>query len=168
MNQPKISHFLDILQATEFLTREAAALDEWRLMAWTELITEDIDYRIPVRSTRTDDEQDKVFSPASYHMIEDYPSLVARMRRFGEGAWSESPPSRVRRHVSNVRAERLEPTELAVTSNLLFFWARDEEVIVSAERRDVLRSVDGGLRLAKRLVLLDHVSLPLPNLSVVL
>jgi hypothetical protein len=32
----------------------------------------------------------------------------------------------------------------------------------------VLRRVDGKLRLARRTVLIDHVTLPLPNLSIVL
>jgi 3-phenylpropionate/cinnamic acid dioxygenase small subunit len=162
------SRFEDLMRAQEFLFHEAELLDDWRLLAWIEVITEDIDYRIPVRSTRGEDSADKTFSTSSFHMVENHASLVTRMRRFGEGAWSEAPQSRVRRHISNVRVARQDAGALAVRSNLLFFWARDKQVLVSGERHDILRETDGGLRLAKRLVLLDHTSLPLPNLTVVL
>jgi 3-phenylpropionate/cinnamic acid dioxygenase small subunit len=157
-------------QVEQFLFREAEVLDEWKVMAWMEMITFDIDYRIPVRTARDADQDDEIFSGQSFHMIEDHGSLAARMKRIGGGyAFSETPRSRVRRHVSNVRVAGVAGDETTVRSNLLFFWARDElERLISAERQDVLRRVDGKLRLARRTVLIDHVTLPLPNLSIVL
>jgi 3-phenylpropionate/cinnamic acid dioxygenase small subunit len=158
------------MQAEQFLFREAEVLDEWNLMGWLDMITPDIDYRIPIRTTRETSQNGEMFSQQSFHMIEDYGSLAARMKRIeGGNAFSESPRSRVRRHISNIRVGNTDNGEMNVRSNLLFFWARDElERLVSAERQDVLRTVEGKLLLARRTVLVDHVSLPLPNLSVVL
>lgn len=166
------AHAPDELQCAvdRFLAHEAGLLDTYALMEWLSLLTPDIDYRMPTRSTIDDLDLDKAFSSLSFHMIEDYGSLAARMQRLASGAgWSEKPPSRVRRHVSNIRVDAPKDGDIHVRSYLLYYWARDKEpIIMSAERRDVLRRIDGRLYLAKRLVLLDHVSVPVPNLSVVL
>ena len=157
-------------QAEDFLYTEAEMLDDWRLMEWIDIITPDIDYRIPVRTTRESVDEARAFSPAAFHMVEDHASLVARMKRLDTGvAFSESPRTRARRHVSNVRVGRAAGSEVEIRSNLLFYWSRDElQKLVSAERRDTLRIDDGRVLLAKRTVLLDHTALPLPNLSIVL
>ncbi len=155
--------------AAQFLFAEAELLDGFKLLEWLLLLDREIDYRIPIRSTRPQDELDKSFSATTFHMIEHFGSLEARMRRFGAGGWSEFPPSRTRRNISNIRVDRGAPDRLMVKSNLLYFWSRDEEhVILSAERHDELRERDGALKLARRVVFVDHTTLPLPNLSVVL
>lgn len=153
-----------------FLYREAEALDDRDFAAWMAMITSDIDYRMPVRTSRTEPDRMREFSDRAFHMIEDYGSLLTRMKRFETGdAWAETPPSRMRRHVSNVRVTEASGDTIAAKSNLILFWARyDKDIVVSAERRDRLRLVGGELRLAGRTVLLDHVSLPVPNLTVVL
>lgn len=166
-----VGHDYELLVRVErFLYAEAGLLDNWQVMAWLDLITKDIDYRIPVRTTREVAQEEEKFSLTAYHMVEDFGSLAARMKRIDGGfAFSETPRSRVRRHVSNVCVNSRSDDAVEVSSNLLFFWSRDElERLVSAERRDVLREVDGELRLARRVVLLDHVTLPIPNLTVVL
>lgn len=156
--------------AERFLHYEAHLLDGYKLLDWMELITPDIDYRMPIRNIIDNLDIDAAFSDRAFHMVEDYESLAARMVRFQSGlAWSEKPPSRVRRHVSNIRVDPPNGDDLQVQSYLLFHWGRDEmSEILSAERRDVLRMIDGRLYLARRRVLLDHVSIPIPNLSVVL
>jgi PAH dioxygenase small subunit len=40
--------------------------------------------------------------------------------------------------------------------------------LLAGERHDVLRRVDGELRLARRVVLLDHTVLPMDNLAIFL
>jgi 3-phenylpropionate/cinnamic acid dioxygenase small subunit len=163
------SRIQDQFCAEQFLFQEAELLDGFRLLDWLLLLDRTIDYRIPVRCTRSQDELDKAFSARSFHMIEHFGSLEARMKRFGAGGWSEFPPSRTRRNVSNVRVDRSATDRLSVKSNLLYYWGRDEEnIIVSAERHDELREHDGALKLARRVVFIDHTTLPLPNLSVVL
>nr|ART40131.1 K168 [uncultured bacterium] len=157
-------------QVERFLYIEAELLDTWQLAAWLELVTKDIDYRMPVRTTRTDKQTGEIYSNRSFHMLEDYESLAARVARLsGTAAWSEYPASRARRHISNVRVTPLNGDEIAAKSYILFYWGRDElQTVLSGERQDVLRAVDGRLRLARRTVLLDHIALPIPNLSMVL
>jgi len=152
-----------------FLFQEAELLDDFKLLEWLALLTEDIDYRIPIRTTRAQDDLARSFSADAYHMVEHFGSLEARMKRFGSGGWSEFPPSRARRHVGNIRIERTSSDRLAVKSSLLYFWARDlDQFIVSAERHDEMVDRENALKLARRTVLLDHTSLPLPNLSIML
>jgi 3-phenylpropionate/cinnamic acid dioxygenase small subunit len=71
--------------------------------------------------------------------------------------------------VSNIRVDRSAEDRLMVKSNLLYYWARDEQqVIVSAERHDELREHGSMLKLVRRIVFIDHTTLPLPSLSIVL
>jgi 3-phenylpropionate/cinnamic acid dioxygenase small subunit len=103
-------------------------------------------------------------------MIDDHESMQRRVRRLrSEFAFAEDPPSRTRRLVGNVRV-RDDGDAFAVRSNLLLFRARLDgpSVLLSGERRDRLRPVDGELRLACRIVLLDHTVLPMENLAVFL
>jgi 3-phenylpropionate/cinnamic acid dioxygenase small subunit len=163
------SQMRDQFCAEQFLFQEAELLDDFKLLDWLLLLDRAIDYRIPIRCTRSKDELDKAFSATTFHMIEHFGSLEARMKRFGAGGWSEFPPSRTRRNISNIRVDRSAADRLSVKSNLLYYWGRDEGyVIVSAERHDELREHDDVLKLARRIVFLDHTTLPLPNLSVVL
>lgn len=157
-------------QVERFLFHEAELLDSWRLNDWLALIVKDIDYRMPVRTTRADKQAGEIYSSRSFHMLEDYGSLAARVARLsGAAAWSEYPASRARRHISNVRVAPAAGEEINVKSYILFYWGRDDlQTFISGERHDVLRAVDGRLMLAKRTVFVDHTALPIPNLSMVL
>jgi len=160
------------LECLRFLIHEAELLDNRQLHDWFALLTADIDYRVPIRVTRERLARESPFSEEAFHMVEDWGSLKTRVERFDtESAWSEDPPSRTRRFVSNVRVEANgEHDELHVTSNLLMYRARGDTPaqLICGERHDVLRKVDGAWKIAKRLVLLDHTSLPTQNLAVFL
>jgi ethylbenzene dioxygenase beta subunit len=57
---------------------------------------------------------------------------------------------------------------VAVRSSVLVYrsrWDRPGHDLLSGERQDVLRRVDGEWRLAKRWVILDSTTLPTLNLS---
>lgn len=161
-----------VREIEDFLLREAELLDTRDLQGWLRLLDESIDYRVPTRTTREAHSGASPFSSDSYVMLEDFGSLRARVNRFeSEHAWSENPPTVTRRFVSNIRtSEADEDGRAPVRSNLLLSWSRDDaQQLVSAERQDVLsRGADGGWRLSSRLVLLDHVTLPLPNLGMFL
>ncbi len=153
----------------QFLYDEAELLDDRRWTEWLALITEDIDYRIPVRSTRDRQTVPSDFSIDAFHIVEGQGALAVRLGRLQNDSWSENPPSRTRRVVSNVRIKERSEAGIAVRSNLLFYWERaGQSSVVAAERRDLLRPGPAGLRLCARLVLLDHTVLPTPSLSVVL
>lgn len=153
-----------------FLHYEAELLDGYDLSGWMKLVAPEIDYRMPIRTTVDSLDVEQAYSGRAFHMVEDYGSLAARMERLETGGgWSERPPSRVRRHISNIRVSPADGDTIGARSNLLFFWARERtQTTLSGERRDVLRIVDDRLYLARRTVFLDHDSIPIPNLSVVL
>jgi 3-phenylpropionate/cinnamic acid dioxygenase small subunit len=158
-------------EVTEFLNWEAELLDEQRLHEWLDLVSEDIDYRVPVRVTRERGAESSEFSEDANIFKEDYASLDARVRRFDkEYAWSENPPTRMRRYVSNVRFQEIynDGDELVVKSNLLIYRAKEDEVdadLIAGVRTDTLERQESELVLTDRLVNLDHTVLDTRPLS---
>jgi phthalate 3,4-dioxygenase subunit beta len=156
--------------AHEFLVVEADLLDRRRYAEWLELLAEDIVYRMPVRVTTSPSLEDSVLEGMD-HFSEDLYALRRRVARFAtEHAWTEDPPSRTRHFVSNVRCfEGERDEETVVRSHLLLFRSRldvREPDFVVGERTDVLRLVDGALRLARREFLVDESVLRTQNLAV--
>jgi ethylbenzene dioxygenase beta subunit len=162
-------------EITDFLYREAELLDDGRHREWMDLVTEDVRYQVPIRITKERILEGGVSGVVEnmFHMDEDRDSLEMRVERVETGfAWAEEPPSRLRHFITNIRVGEVRETssgeESDVRSNLLLFrsrWDDPEHVVLSAERRDVLRRVDGEWKLAKRVVLLDSATLPTMNIS---
>ncbi|UZG46053.1 aromatic-ring-hydroxylating dioxygenase subunit beta [Caldimonas thermodepolymerans] len=158
----------------DFLYTEARLLDEVRLREWAALLTQDLVYTAPLRETRSMAQMSASVVQTTKHFEDDWRSIMGRVMRLTEtkSAWAEDPPSRTRRMVTNVMVEQGDkPGELRVRSYLLVTRSRfnaDEFDIISAERRDVLRDVDGHLRLARREILLDQAVLGTPNLAIFL
>jgi ethylbenzene dioxygenase subunit beta len=160
-------------EITEFLYEEAELLDDGRLREWLGLLTEDVRYQVPIRIHKEQTGESRVtgVTDDGYHLDEDFTSLEMRVERVETGfAWAEDPPSRIRHLVSNVRVRELpeHDGEVAVRSSVLVYrsrWDRPHYDILSAERHDVLRKVDGAWKLAGRRVILDNTSIPTLNLS---
>jgi 3-phenylpropionate/cinnamic acid dioxygenase small subunit len=93
---------------------------------------------------------------------------VARLR-VTTTAWSEDPPSRTRRFVTNIRPFRLPGEEhYRVTSNILVLRNRGDRGqldILSARRDDRWHRGGDGWKLDERTILLDQSTLMIPNLS---
>jgi ethylbenzene dioxygenase subunit beta len=149
--------------------REAELLDEHRYREWLDCLTDDVTYVMPVRVTRENGESE--FSDKIFHLEDNKYRLVKRVEYFESGwNWAETPPSRTRHLISNVRAEPLGPSpdELSASSYVVVYRSRTDEPayeVLSARRQDVLRRVDGALKLARRLVLIDQATLGTHNLS---
>ncbi|SEH64009.1 3-phenylpropionate/cinnamic acid dioxygenase, small subunit [Halopenitus malekzadehii] len=154
----------------EFLYKESELLDNHELHKWLDLLTEDLIYEMPLRVTRERDSPQ--FSEDSFFFKEDYKSIEARIMRFDtEHAWSENPPSRTRRFVTNIRCEKSNEEEIAVKNNLLLYRAQGDTVdfdLLPAERHDVLRWNEDELRLANRRILFNQTILDSKNLSIFL
>ncbi|MFC4247945.1 aromatic-ring-hydroxylating dioxygenase subunit beta [Natribaculum luteum] len=169
------------LECEEFLYHTAELLDDRRLSEWHDLVTDDIEYRIPIRTTRERSKPTE-FSKSAFHMKEDWGTLKVRTNRMASDfAWSEDPPSRTRRQVANVRITDVSDDEIDLKNNLVVVRSRKAETdpdILSMERHDTLRrDEDGyapdwterkGLKLARRTVLLDHTVIPTDSLSIIL
>ena len=168
-------------ECEEFLYHAAELLDDCQPTDWHELVTEDVSYRVPIRTTRERSNRSE-FSDSSYFMREDWGTLKVRAERMeNDFAWSEDPPSRTRRQVTNVRVNHVEDGEIELKNNLVIIRSRKDEIdpeFISMERHDTLRRTEGGyvpqrreepgLKLARRRILLDHTVLPTNSLSIIL
>ncbi len=156
-----------------FLSNEAALLDAGHYTGWMSLLTEDIRYRMPVSVTVARGDVGAETLGGMAHFDEDYYSLDKRVTRLqGDHAWTEDPPSRTRRFITNQRAF-FGPTEdeYIAYSYLLVFRSRLDvrpPEWVSAQRRDVLRKVGPSLRLARRDITIDESVLRTQNLAIFL
>ena len=159
---------------TEALYVEAMLLDELRLEEWANFLAQDLIYRAPLRLSRDRAEGEQSIVHTMNHFDEDYQSLMGRVARLTQtrSAWAEDPPSRTRHFVSNILAWETETSaEYAVKSNGLLTRNRFEEdhmQVVSYVRNDILRDVDGELKLAKREIVFDMAVLGTHNLSIFL
>src|SRR5438067_1045244 len=95
-------------QVEDFLYHEAALLDSWRLDEWLALLTEDATYRIPCNDRPQSDPKTALFTIA-----DDIRRIRARVTRLNDPhAHAESPRSRTRRSISNVRIVASNPLQV--------------------------------------------------------
>jgi 3-phenylpropionate/cinnamic acid dioxygenase small subunit len=171
-------------EVEQFLYREARLLDERRFHAWLELLTDDVRYWMPGRSTRYPERSKAIviLDPDRYReeelrredelaiLDETKETLSRRIARLETGmAWAEDPPSRTRHLISNIEAEPGDAaSELKVFSNFLVYRSRSEteqDFYVGA-RQDVLRHVNGAWKIAYRKIILDQNVLLAKNVSI--
>lgn len=157
-------------ECEEFLKREAELLDAWDLWSWLDLLTDDVEYRVPLRVTKERGSDE--FSDLSNHYSETKESLELRIRRFdSDYAWSENPPSRIRHFLSNVRVAGVSGPEVTVHSNFLLYRSQGDQVeydLLCGSREDVLREENDTLKLAERVVHLDQTVLDIEYISTIL
>jgi 3-phenylpropionate/cinnamic acid dioxygenase small subunit len=159
-------------RCVEFLVDEAEALDENRLDDWLAMLHPELEYVVPIRLTRERSAEGRDISDEGLHLFENHETLTLRVERFTtDFAWSEDPPSRTRRFLTNFRVSALPDGDFHVRQNFLLYRERMSErgsQTLSGERDDVLRELDGELKLVRRSVLLDHAVLTTPNLGIFL
>jgi 3-phenylpropionate/cinnamic acid dioxygenase small subunit len=154
----------------EFLYDEAHLLDNMKFAEWGKLLTADLVYTVPLRTTRKAAENAKTIVRSVQHYDDNFRSIMGRIARLTTAsAWAEDPPSRIRRMVSNVRVYRsAKPDEFRVHSYLLVTRNRFESEdfdLMSAERRDLLRRDGSHYQIARRDVILDQAVLGMQNLA---
>ncbi len=136
----------------EFLYREAALLDDWKLEDWVKLFTDDARYVVPSTDLpEGDPRSDLVF------IDDDIIRLRARVARLNSRhSHRESPRSRTRRFVSNVRVEEAGDGEFRVSANVLVYRFRSGEGAPYVGTIEYILRRDGGdLRIAYRRAVLD-------------
>src|SRR5262249_53393601 len=164
---PDLARLLLKQEIEEFLYREAELLDERRYEEWVDLLTEDADYFMPMRRNVPRDELEREFTRAGTDVNwfdEGKDTLTRRVKQILTGLhWAEEPPSRICHMVSNVQlahAGSAEPVamEVGVKSRFLIYRNRveTETDFLVGKREDLLRRVDGGWRIARRKIILDH------------
>jgi 3-phenylpropionate/cinnamic acid dioxygenase small subunit len=151
-------------EVVNFLTDEVGLLDDDRHTEWLGLLATDISYRMPVRNTlyRKDG---KGFDEHAFHFNDNLKSLNMRVKRTVDvpSAFDRDPAPRIRRLVTNfVVHEAAQADEYAATSYILMLRNRFNDPrydMLSGRREDVVRRTPEGLRLARRVVLLDQAAL---------
>lgn len=139
-------------EAEDFLYREAALLDEWRLDEWLALLTDDAQYRVPSNDAPDGDPANTLFLIA-----DDIRRIRGRVARLNDPhAHAEHPHSRTRRLITNVRVDGME-----VHANFAVYRMRrgGQESVYVGRYRYVLRRVGEALRIAYREAILDSEEL---------
>ena len=154
MNRPKTAIRTEV---EDFLYREAALLDAWRLEEWLELLTPDAIYEVPPNDRPEGRSRDTLFIIA-----DDIDRLRARVKRLqSHDAHAESPRSRTRRMIHNVRVTEDADGTFEVAANFVVYRFRrnaaTREYVGHYEYR--LKRDAGALRIAARRAVLDSEEL---------
>jgi p-cumate 2,3-dioxygenase subunit beta len=137
----------------DFLYREAALLDAWKLAEWAELFTEDGEYLVPATDLPDGDPGSSLFL-----IYDDRHRLGERAKRLlKKTAHAEFPHSRVRRIVGNVMLLNHEGDRLQVTCNFAVFRNRMQhaDIFSGHSLYDLITTGDGGLRIRRKRAVLD-------------
>jgi p-cumate 2,3-dioxygenase beta subunit len=144
------------IEVEDFLYREAALLDEWRLEEWLDLFTLDCVYEVPATDLPDGD-------PArTFALIHDgRPMLEQRVIRLKKPtAHAEFPHSRTRRLLTNVRLLGSTEEEVMVGANFQVIRVRRGVQVSFVGRYEyVLRRTGGGLLIRHRKAILDQDTL---------
>ncbi|MFO1081134.1 MAG: aromatic-ring-hydroxylating dioxygenase subunit beta [Reyranellaceae bacterium] len=153
-------------EAEDFLIREAALLDSWKLLEWAELFTDDGEYLVPA----TDDPQGTA-GRSLYLIYDDRHRLGERARRLLKPtAHAEFPPSRTRHMISNVAVGAAEGDLVPVSCNFVVFRSRLEVTNIYPGHADYrLARTPDGLRIRSKKAILDvDVLRPHGKISIIL
>ncbi len=157
-------------EVEQFLYEEAALLDARKYREWLGLLASDIHYWMPIRRTVTRNDLEFEFTRLGdiAFFDDDLEVLEMRVKKLeASSAWAEDPPSRSRHFVSNVRITGVSGDEITLEACFYLYRTRlNTEVDTWVGRRtDVLRRIDGNLRLAKRHIFLDQTLIRSTNMS---
>ncbi|MGB8405606.1 MAG: aromatic-ring-hydroxylating dioxygenase subunit beta [Mycobacterium sp.] len=157
------------LELAGFLDDESALLDRDDLQGWLAILSPEITYRAPVRTTRDHRSHDE-FEPGMFHFNENIDTLTLKLMRFvtSDSAWAENPRSRTHRIIHKVRVYETEISdEYEVHSSIVLFRSRNDDPeleVLPAKRVDIIR---GGQRwvLVARTLYFDQTTLAIQNLT---
>lgn len=140
---------LELRAAVEdFFYNEAELLDSWRLNEWLDLFTEECTFLMPSTDRPDGDPFTEMF------LIQDDRFLLEQRVEslMTKTAWAESPHSRTRHLVSNVRARHLGDGAVEARANFLVTRARRSTVDTYPGHYEMLLEAGGpaGFRIRTR------------------
>jgi 3-phenylpropionate/cinnamic acid dioxygenase small subunit len=160
-------------EVCQFLYREARTLDENRFEDWLEMLTEDVQYEMPLTLTRERAERARVHEPHMQYFAENIHSLRMRVARLGtEYAWAEDPPSRTRHLVLNVELDASDDeSEITVHCAFVVYTNRGQapawDTLVG-RRNDLLVRAGADWKIRRRTLYLDQAVLASNSISIFL
>ena len=154
------------LQVEDFLTEEAWLLDNWKLDEWVGLFTADGRSYVPALDEPSGRPSDTVFL-----ISDDLSKIRSRADQLlGRQAWSESPRSRVKRLIGNVRIAESDATSVVATASFVVTRSRRDHIDTwMGHTRYKLVRHDGSFRIAERTVYVNQDSMrPQNMISIIL
>jgi len=154
-------------EAEDFLFREAALLDGWRLNEWANLFTDDGEYLVP-----STDLPDADPSSSLYLIYDDRHRLQERAKRLlKRQAHAEFPHSRVRRIIGNVMTGTAENGVARVECSFVVYRSRlgKNDVYPGHSEYDLDVSNKPDIRIRRKKAILDIDALrPQGKVSIIL
>jgi 3-phenylpropionate/cinnamic acid dioxygenase small subunit len=149
----------------DFLYTEARLADESRYDEWEALWEDDALYWIPANAGGDTDPARELS-----HLYDNRARIATRIRMLKTGyRYSQTPPSPLRRVISNIEVEKTTQGEFVAASNFLLLemsvQATPHLVLWGGRIMHKLRLVDGELKMFFKKVLLVNAGEPLPNLT---
>jgi 3-phenylpropionate/cinnamic acid dioxygenase small subunit len=144
---------VSLQEAEQFLYREARLADEHRYDDWEALWAEDAIYWVPAGGDETDPSKQMSI------IFDNRARIATRVKQLNTGKrHSQTPPSRVRRIVSNVELLEINGEDALVGSNFLAVESRERGTQLWAGRAEHrLRVADGELKMtSKKVMLVDN------------
>jgi p-cumate 2,3-dioxygenase beta subunit len=154
------------LQVEEFLTEEAWLLDNWKLDEWVALFTEDAKSYVPALDEPSGKPSDTVFL-----ISDDLSKIRSRADQLlGRQAWAESPRSRVRRLIGNVRIADSDAASVVATASFVVTRSRRDQIDTwMGHIRYRLKRHGDNFRIAERTVYVNQDSMrPQNMISIIL
>jgi len=151
-------------EVEQFVYMEARLADELRYDEWEALWTDDGIYWIPANGDEIDPERQMSI------IFDNRARIATRIKQLNTGKrHSQTPPSRMRRLVSNVELvepETGEEGDIGAGANFLVYESRERGVRIWGGRvRYTLRREPDGLRMSRKTVLLVDNDRPLHTMA---
>lgn len=169
---PERLAYIDLMREIEdFLYAEADLLDEREFERWLDLLTDDVRYWMPMRKNLEFRDRDKDITGDDdiAWIDDDKVTLTKRVKQIMTGIhWAEEPLSRVSHLISNIRlAKQIDAVTYLVKSHFIVHRNRleTETDFIAGRREDVLRRIDGKLKIASRKIIIDQAVLLAKNLT---
>jgi 3-phenylpropionate/cinnamic acid dioxygenase small subunit len=174
-----------ICRIGQFYYREARLLDERCYQQWFTLVDESIEYTMPLRYVPMPDPQkqdtedflavnrelDGAKTGKGSPMRRDHymELLIRTVRPYKRNSWSESPPPRTRRCISNIEVEPIAEREYRVYSNFQLFYSHNgaDNCTYTGCRRDILKETEDDFRLFQREVITDWNIITAPTMALI-
>jgi p-cumate 2,3-dioxygenase subunit beta len=140
-------------EVEDFLYREAALLDAWKLDEWQSLLTDDAVYYVPPNDQPEGDHGSTLFLIA-----DDRERIRQRVIRINDpNCHAEFPKSRTRRMISNVRILAVDGRLVTAGANFVCYRFRRYERIREyvGSYRYVLKRAGDSFQIKERRVLID-------------
>lgn len=151
----------DIREIEQFIYREARFADEHDYDSWETLWTDDALYWVPTAES---------MSNPDHRMSVIYDNrrrMSTRLQQLRTGRrYAQSPPSHLRRTVSNIEILSTDDDEVTVGANFVLYESKSRGIETWAGRTTyVLRRVDHELKLARKTVVLVNNAEAVPTLG---